>query len=313
MKSLSENDISMAYKSIENGDISQAKDKFREIYSYDFKNSEVRFGIWCCSFWESRLKNSTIMDVFEQAENFVSGWKEFLCDMKRNFGDEKYERAILSFKIGIFSTALKKYEELFEGKEKNDKERAQIFRKAGLCHKKLGSFEKALELLDEANSLNPGNVAIIAERGDCFALVGDERTARILLKEAFFIDASKVDLDFLDSELIQFLIRSVEEKGYSGSVLNEWIPVYGVLYGIFNIKRPLRSQEVGRLRQDIYSLENDLKDPSSPSELLIPRLINLYFWLVEYYVAENDNTGKINEILVKIKLQDEGIYRQYIK
>ena len=36
--------------------------------------------------------------------------------------------------------------------------------------------------------------------------------------------------------------------------------LYGVLWGIFNIKRELRSQEVGKLRQDIYALENEQKE-----------------------------------------------------
>lgn len=310
MKTLSENDISIAYRLIENADFSLAREGLRELMGFDFSNKEVRFALWCCAFWEGRIKSLEALDYFEKAESLISGWKDFVLEVQRNYEDMN-ERAVFSVKVGIFTLALKFYENLFE--EKDDVQRAEIFRKAGLCYKKLGSFERALEFLDEANFLKPGDPAIIAERGDCFALTGNEKNARILLKEAFFINPLKIDLDFLDSELICALIRAVEEKGYSGKTLNEWVPVYGILYGVFNMKRPLRSQEVGRLRQDIYALENELKDPASPSELLVPRLINLYFWLIEYYVSENDTSGKINDVLIKIKLQDESIYRQYIK
>ena len=92
-----------------------------------------------------------------------------------------------------------------------------------------------------------------------------------------------------------------------------WIPVYGVLWGIFNIKRELRSQEVGKLRQEIYALENEQKDPSCDFQILTPRLINMYFWLIDHYVQNNDNQRLINEILLKIKILDTNIYNSYIK
>ena len=81
--------------------------------------------------------------------------------------------------------------------------------------------------------------------------------------------------------------------------------------GVFNIKRPLRSQEIGRLKQDIYAKESEYKDPSNDSELIVPRLLNLYLWLLDYYLLSKESINKINELLLKIKLLDPAIYKEY--
>ena len=122
----------------------------------------------------------------------------------------------------------------------------------------------------------------------------------------------KNNLVFLDSELIRCLIEKTAEKGYSGELLNAWIPVYGVLWGVFNMKRNMKSQEIGRLKQEIYALENEQKDPSRATEILTPRLINMYFWLIDYCQAQNDSK-LINETLLKIKIIDTTVYNLYVK
>ena len=185
--------------------------------------------------------------------------------------------------------------------------------KLGYVIKKFGEYETAKNCLLEANSLFSGSAAVLAELADCFALCGEERKAKVLFREAFFLDPQKIDLCFLDSELICCLIRKVSDKGLTGAVLQEWIPVYGVLFGIFTVKRELRSQEVGRLKQEIYAKENESKDPSSDTNILTPRLINLYFWLIDHYVLTNTEQSKINQILLKIKILDPAIYSLFVK
>ena len=61
--------------------------------------------------------------------------------------------------------------------------------------------------------------------------------------------------------------------------------------------------------------ENELKESGSNPAILIPRLINHYFWLVDYYVNSNDDgrtRASINEILLKIKYLDPKIHELYI-
>ena len=113
--------------------------------------------------------------------------------------------------------------------------------------------------------------------------------------------------------MLILLKEQVEKKGYSGKALSEWIPVYGKLYGVFNVTRELRSLESGKIRQEIYARENELKDPKNDSTVITPRLLNLYFWLIDHYMMIKESVQKINEVLLKIKILDPAVYEIYVK
>ena len=99
---------------------------------------------------------------------------------------------------------------------------------------------------------------------------------------------------------------------YSGPELAEWVPVYGLLYGVLNVKRELRALEFGKLKQAIFALENEVRDGDpSRRDVLAPKLINHYFWLIDHYVNVNDDRARIHEVLLKIKLLDPDVYKRY--
>jgi hypothetical protein len=103
----------------------------------------------------------------------------------------------------------------------------------------------------------------------------------------------------------------VMDRGYQDAELREWIPVYGVLFDVLNVKRELRSIEFGRLKQSIYELERELREETGAPELVRPRLINHYFWLIDHYKAVKEAQGKIDEVLVKIRSVDANVYHHY--
>jgi tetratricopeptide (TPR) repeat protein len=184
--------------------------------------------------------------------------------------------------------------------------------KLAICYKKLGEYDKALEYYKIANSMSPNTAAILGEMADCYALCGEDQTSKVLFREAFFLDASKVDIRFFDSELFCRLLAQVQKaRSCAINELLEWIPVYGVLFGVFNVKRQLRAVEIGRLQTTIYSLENTMREAGSNEAILKPRLINHYFWLLDHYMMYNESREKINEVLLKIKILDGEIYEKY--
>ena len=94
----------------------------------------------------------------------------------------------------------------------------------------------------------------------------------------------------------------------------EWLPVYGTLDGVLNVKRELKALELGKLKQSIYMLENELREKNVKNKkILVPRLINYYFWLIDHYMNGTVEESKIDEILLRIKLLDEKIYNRYIR
>ncbi|MBQ0050506.1 MAG: tetratricopeptide repeat protein [Treponema sp.] len=308
-----EEELKKAYLMLEEGKTSQAMHFLTEILSeamvYDYDGTEINFALWCCSYWDDFIKSLGRMDHYEQGESLIARWKAFRIDYDRQ--KKSFPKVVGALQKGIFTLALDAYESLSD--EQNMQQKAEINRKLGLCCKKLGKYEAALEHLTEANQYTPSSAAVLAEMADCFALCGEEKKAKVLFREAFFIDAQKIELSFLDSELIGCLVRQVKEKGFTGAELQEWIPVYGVLYGVFNVKRELRTHEVTRLRGEIYAKENDLKDPANDAGIITPKLINMYFWLIDYYVRAGDSGTKINEYLLQIRVHNENIYRMYTR
>ncbi len=310
METQTENGLKEVFSFLEAGNPSRAKKMLETLLENDLESEEIVFTISCCNFWiDFTRRLSEMEDPFERGETLLAEWKQFQPWANRQAN--LYTPALYAVRRGIFSLALQEYMRLMD--ERDPVQKAEICRKAGLCYKKLGEFENAKHLLSEANSLQGNQAAVLADLADCYALCGDDKSAKVLFREAFFIDAQRVDLDFLDSELIRCLIAKTGEKGYSGAVLQEWIPVYGVLWGVFNIKRELRPQEVVKLKQEIYALENELKDPACDSALLTPRLINMYFWLIDHYVRTDGNGKTVSEVLLKIKILDAAIYSLYVR
>lgn len=310
MEIQTENGLKEVFSYLETGNPDKARRIVAHLLEIDSTRNEFVFTSTCCNLWSNTtFRILQIESPFERGENLLSEWKSFKSYVNRQ--KYVYEPTVYAIQKGVFTSALQNFMQVMD--EKDTTHKSEIYRKIGLCYKKLGSFENARQCLAEANKLLPNQAPVLADLADCYALCGEDKGAKVLFREAFFVDPQKIDLDFLDSELIRCLINKVQEKNFVGSALQMWIPVYGVLWGIFNIKRELRSQEVGKLRQDIYALENEQKDPSCDLQTLTPRLINMYFWLIDHYVQNNDNQRLINEILLKIKILDTNIYNSYIK
>ena len=297
----------------EQGNPQEARKFLGEKLHANLKYGDFKFAVACLDFWKGDFVQMDYMaSDFEKGECLLTKWKRFIGPeflQKDDWKDYKDTPYVTSAKKFAFSVALKQFLKLQD--EKNPRQKAEILRRIGLCHKRLGNYEQSLDVLREANALTQGSSAdMIAELADCYALTGDDRTAKLLFREAFFIDAQKIDLSWLDSELIQRLVALVkDEVGEEGPLLLEWIPVYGVLYGVFNVKRDLRATEAGQLKQAVYTKENESKNPTNKDRrTLVPRLIYMYFWLMDHYSGVPGGEEKINQIMLKIKLLEPKIY-----
>lgn len=303
----SETELTAAFNSLKEGNPRKAKAVLEDILSEALENEEVLFAVKCAGYWCDVFRKAEIVpEGYEKADLLLNEWKKFGSYIRQG---KIFERPLFAVKTGVCTTALKLYRSMLN--EKNKALKAVILSKAGLCNKLLGNYETGIALFQEANTLSPQNVDILAELADCYALSGEEKTAKVLFREAFFIEPQKVDNSFLESELFCRLAERTAEQGYSGDILQEWIPVYGVLYGVFNVKRELRALEAGQLKQAVFALENEIKEAGDESELLVPRLINRYFWLIDHYITTNGERKRINELLLKIKLLDGSIYDMY--
>lgn len=229
----------------------------------------------------------------------------------RKHGEPK-EAVIYALKYAVFVIALKFYSPLF--REETELKSAEPYRKVGLCYKALGDYEKSLDFLKYAADMEKNSAAVLAELADCYALYGEIQFSKVFFREAFFIDPSDIELQFLESEVICRLIRKIENLGYKSGAVAEWVPIYGVLDGVFNVKRELRSFEFGRLKRKIFLLESEIREKADEDGgVLVPRLINHYFWLIDHYVNIKEDKAKIDDVLLRIKVLDKNIYNSYVK
>lgn len=299
--------VPAARDAIRRHELSAAVDLLEQALSIDYENEEVVISLKYTGFWKDRHDAAQeIADPLERGDYYLNQWKLFSKFVDRvGSAGEPMMNAMRQFAFGLARVS---YEIVYERAGAD----AALMLRIGRCFKGSGAYDKALGFLESAAAEEKDNPEILAELADCYALVNETKAAKAFFREAFFLGPQRIDLENLESELIRRLVSKVRHLGYNGPALNEWIPVHGVLQGIFTVKRELRAIEYGKLKQAIYSLERERGDGRNRDQLLAPRLINRYFWLIDHYVSTQEDQAKVDEVLWKIRDVDESVYKQYV-
>ena len=303
--------LNNALNILKQGDLRGSYAELERLLRDDLENAEIDYTLKGVRFWEDKLEKAKRASTpLERAEMMISQWKPFLAYIHRQ-GEEK-ESIIYSLKCAVFTIALEFYADLFN--EESELPDAEPYRKIGLCYKVLGNYERALDFLRYAAEIDKNSGSVLADLADCYALYGEIKFAKAFFREAFFIDPEGIELQFLESEIICRLINRVYNLGYRVEDIADWLPIYGVIDGVFNVKRELRAFEVGQLKQNIFLMEGEVQNASQEQKhKLVPRLINHYFWLIDHYVSINESKSKIDDLLLRIKVLDQNIYNCYMR
>jgi len=306
----SQNILKPVFDRLKEGDVEGSYSLINEIFKDHLDNEDVTCAYNAIFFWKEKIEfSTTYSSPFEKGEYVFSQWKMFLHYMEK-YGD-KYEFVIYALKCCMFNIIINFYTEALQLKQFTEK--VQAYRKLGLCYKILGNYDRAVEFLKYVASLEASS-RVLAELADTYAMCGEERLAKAFFREAFFKDACGIEREFLESDIICVLIDKLELMGFKGKELLAWLPVYAVIAGLFNVKRQLKAVEVGELKQNIFLLENICRNKNDRNVALAkPKLINCYFWLIDYYSCDNLSHHKIDEVLLRIKLLNEGVYNSYIR
>jgi len=311
--------ILRAYTSLKEGDTSSAQSSLKEALKTNFEHPEVLYALKCLTWWLEKLQRmDEFSDPYGGGEYILSQFKSYYTFLERigetGVVEENYDSCQYALKRFIFSRALEYFLTLFQDGV-NQQDPILLFQ-TGRCCKGAGDWEEALRYLELAGRYRREDSAILSELADVNALLGEERAAKVLFREAFYLDPQGIDLSGLESELIIRLRDKVRDLGYSGDVLAEWIPVWGYIWGIFSVKRELKPVEVGRLKQSILSLENEYRSKgggqkNEANPLIKPRLINRYFWLIDHCELSRDASGLMDETMLKIKFIDPVVHEHY--
>lgn len=297
-----------AYENLKASDAAAAFALLEQALAADFESEEIKHALKCVHWWlDQNRRIDSLKNPYEKGSFLILQLKcynIFLEHLNPIFDQCQYAVRCFVFKKALF---------YFEGLANNQANQNDhvLMLLIGRCYKGIGNYDESLKYLEQAVSVKKEDAEILAEVADINALLSQTKIAKALFREAFFIDPLKIDLTFLESALILKLCDDVSELGYKGNTLREWIPVYGHLRGVFNVKRELKQIEFGRLKQSIFSLETEYDSNPARREMLKPRLLNHYFWLIDYYELIREDSSLIEETLLKIKVKDPEIYKIY--
>jgi tetratricopeptide (TPR) repeat protein len=297
-------------QALREGQFSEAIDALERILERDVEHPGAASALKCAGFWKERLEQEHAqLDGFERGELLLGQWRLFHAFVER-LADVP-ERCLFAIKQFIFSSALAFY--LSAAPETDQGGDPDVLLQIGRCCKGTGNYERAIENLERANREKRDDARILAELADCYSLVNESRSAKVFFREALFVDPQAIDLAGLESPLIQRLADRLSARGFTGPALNEWLPVYGAVWGVFNVKREMKPLEFGKLKQAIYHLEKEYREEAVGRDRTAPRLINRYIWLIDHLMAAGEPRERIEEVLAKIRDIDPGVHDEYTR
>lgn len=299
-------EVFQAYRT---GDFVLAEALAEKALELDFEDMEVQAALKCAVYWKDKAPRlAEIKDRNAQADFLFKEYQGFKTRFVPRLGSP-LEEGLYNLRQWVFGRC----SEIFQSEmEAGGSEDPGLFLKLGKSYKGLGEFDKAVSALEKALGLHREDAETLSELADCYDQISEPRMSKVLFREAFYINPQKVDLPFLESPMIRTIVKHLEDRDFTSSQMKEWIPVYGTILGVFNVKRELRPLELGQLKQSIFALKNELQETKDAGNLLLPRLLNRYFWLVDHYVSVKEERGRIEEVLLNIKILDSSIYEQYI-
>lgn len=299
--------LSDIYDAFRRGDWDKARQDLNQAHGVNYDHPEVQDGMRCCAYWKERdRRTSALSSPFEKGDFLVSQWENFDGVFSDRL-NSSFERGRYALKHWVFHEAFHQFSLLAPCESDQDPD---VLLRLAQCVKALGDYPRGVELLEKARNKRNRDAIILAELADLYALTGEIRLSKAFFREAFFINPSKIDIMKLESPMMQKLRLQLSEGGYSGEELAEWIPVYGVVYGIFTVKRELSSVEAAKLKQNILTLTHELQEHQD-KQYLVPRLINHYFWLIDHMIQQRDNRSRIEELLEKVRRLQPRIYELY--
>ncbi|GHU47744.1 hypothetical protein FACS1894200_03610 [Spirochaetia bacterium] len=297
-----------AYDKLKSSDAESALRLLGEALKIDYENAEVVYALKCLNWWLDKLNRlDEFPQAYEQGGFILTQWKSFHIFLDRI--GTPFDNCLYALRHFVFSAALQSFEGLLgDGVNQFD---PGLLLQVGRCYKGVGDYEQAIKYIAQAGRFKREDGETLSELADVNAMLEETRVAKALFREAFFHDPQSVNLRDLESELIVRLRNRVHDLGYSGPELSEWIPIYGNLFGVFTVKRVLKQIEVGRLKNTIFSMENELRSAGRDERILRPRLINRYFWLIDHYENIREEPAVVEETMLKIKQIDPEIYNRY--
>ncbi len=298
-----------AHKLLEEGSFSDAIALFENIIGGNAGYPGVPDGIRAARFWIGRAnKLKKYSSPYGKARLLLKEWRDFEKFMTKN--SVKHGRSTAAIQKYIFRDIIESFTQAYNEGVAPD---TGILIQIGDCFKKLGNFERAIDMFEYARSFDKEDPSLLSKLGDCYFSIDETSKAKVLFREAFFIDPGLIELDSIESPFIHMVYAKTVQQIRNPDTSIYWIPVIAEVSRAFNVKREPKKGEIEKLREEIRKLEAEYSTNKKMRDYIKPKLINHYFWLIDSLKIVGGSKKEIEESLGRINEIDSEIFSQYMK
>ncbi len=306
--------INEVYQFIEDGDFKQAILKLDGLMNMDPDFRGVTEAYRAAKFWANRSGEIDSLPEGKQTADFLMReWEDFKVYAANN--DMSDSAAFISAMKYVFFNASENYKTAFKEQE-STADNFDLLLNLGMCFIILKEYKASIETLEYARSSNRNSARLNSLLGEAYFNSNEMSRSLLFFKEAFFINPSEIDLSPLKAKPILDLVAITKEKKPGSSDIREWMPVFGFTNDIFYSRRNINSEQIESIKREIYTLEKNLhalsKEKSAESNI-IPRLINKYIWMLDYFRFQNYDYESIMEIKNRLIQLDGETFEGYFK
>lgn len=265
-------------------------------------------------FWKNRNKEISSLNKGKQTADFLmTEWNEFRNYSRENSViDTPAFNAVMRY---IFFTSSEHYKIAFKEQE-STADNFDLLLSLGTCFLILAEHKKAIETLEYARSSYKNHAKLLSMLGESYFYTEEISKSLLCFKEAFFINPSDIDLSILKSRPITDIINAVKRLKPGCMDIREWIPVLGYTEDVFYARRNLYADQVETIKGEIFSLEKSYQTADREKlerTNIIPRLINKYLWMLDYFRFQNYDLENIKEIKRRLIQLDQAVFEEYFK
>lgn len=307
-------DSAEIYQLISEGKFQEAIKKSDQLMSVNPEFPGVIEAYRTAKFWTNREKEIRETDEGKKkADLLMTEWKSY--EDYAAFKEMKSSSAYKSAMRYIFFKASEQYKLAFQHNEETDNQ-FDLLINLGECFLRLKEYKYAVETLEYAMTSYKSNAKLLFILGESYFHLDDIPKCLLYMREAFQIDPSQIDISLIEAKPISDIIEVIKNSGKNVRDIREWIPVFGFLTDIFYVRRNLNKHQVESLKREVFNLENSLGRMNSDdieATNILPRIINKYLWLLDYYEHQNINIENSDQIKNRLLSFDKDLFQEYFK
>lgn len=297
------------YRLLSYGELDRAEELILKIMDVNIDDLELDGFLKTIKFWQNRKEFFNFSE--NNGEVLLEEWEKFVNFCKNNKIDNS--KLLSSLKSFIYSKAIGFLVDAYKISPIKDKEKLI---KLGKAFYEVGLLDKAIETFEFLFSMDrERDLRIYLWLANLYYEVGEKDLSSVMYNDVFFYFSPMVEVNDIKDTKIKKCYDTVKEDflGDNEEVI-EWLPVYCYLYDVLTVKRKLEYVDFVELRKKIMDYEASLKNSDKKIvKVIVPRLINCYIWLIDYYLYQASAIEPVKSVLKRMMELFDTIENEMIK